>query len=625
MKLRFGLFDFDAAAGELRRDGDFVKLPPQPARLLASLLRRAGEVVTRDELRRELWGADTFVDFERSLNFCVQQVRAALGDSSDNPRFIQTVPRRGYRFIAPVSIVTAHEHPAPLKPPSSPLAFPVPRRHLWLAVPATTLIVLLLAAWLIPFNIAAPRHTPAPASRPTRVVVLPFANLTGDESASYLADGLTDELIARLGAMGGDALAVIARTSAMTYRNTSKTITDIGKELDVAFVVEGSVRRDAGGLRISGSLVPVQQQTAIARWDESFDSGEGGADARNTFAAIRLARLVAIRLLPSAKVSAPQTTADPDAWDALLQANAAIERGTADDARRAVSSLEHAVTVDPGFAGAWAQLAQVKHLLVMMGVERPADAYARAQEAADSAVRLDPQLASAHIAHGLVALWYDWQPARAARDFERALSLNASDAAAHHDYAWSLVALDRADEAVRHMLTARDLDPLSTRANNDIGWLHLQLRQPADAARACEHTLAMDGSSLEAQACLERAYAGRQLYDAALAAARTATPPDATFSGARHSTTAADTLRQLWRWRLDRLQHASESRWINPYTLAVQYALVGDTARALDALESAYDERVGMLVFLKRDPAFDTLRQEPRFDELIRRVSEKAF
>jgi TolB-like protein/DNA-binding winged helix-turn-helix (wHTH) protein len=623
-RLRFGLFEFEAATGELRRDGDVIKLAPQPSRLLGLLLLRPGEVVLRDELRRDLWGDDTYVDFERSLNFCVQQVRAALGDSSDNPRFIQTVPRRGYRFIAPVSAApngTSAAAPPQPQSPRPPFPFPVRRRPLWIGISATALIAL-LGAWIVPLNFT---HSPdSPGRSSTRIVVLPFANLTGDASASSFADGLTDELIAQLGAIGGDRLAVIARTSAMTYRNTSKTVAQIGSELSVQYVVEGSVRREGGALRISSSLVPVVQQTAAARWDERFDRGSPSADTQQTHAAIRLARLVAMQILPSATAAVlPRTTANVDAWTAYLQAYADLEGGTAADAQRAVTSLERAVVLDTTFAAAWAQLAQVHHLLVMMGVARPADTYERARLAAAQAVRLDPQLASAHIARGLIALWNEWQPSDAARAFERALALNASDAVAHHEYAWSLVALGRADEAVRHITTARDLNPLSTRAHNDVGWLHLQLRQPADAARACEQTLAIDPSSLEAQACLERAYVGRQLFDAALAAARSATPPDPAFASPPHAGTPAETLQQLWRWRVDRLEETSRTRWVSPYTLAVHYALVGNKAKALGALEAAYDERAGMMVFLPRDPAFDSLRQEPRFEALLRKLTEK--
>lgn len=647
-RCRFGLFDFDAATGELRREGDVVKLAPQPARVLALLLSRPGAVVLRDELRRELWGDDTFVDFERSLNFCIQQVRGALGDASDNPRFVQTVPRRGYRFIAPVSSilppaarptdpVSASSIPAGAETGSDSAGAPVaepaaaaPRAvgavwREWALAGAAGAAMVALATWLL--WSARPQTTGAPATGATaapRVVVLPFANLTGDPDAAFLVDGLTDEVITQLGALGRDRLAVIARTSAMSYRDTQKTIAAIGAELDARYVVEGALRRDQGGLRVTASLVPAASQTPLARWEETFDTRSTSPDAPQTYAAIRLARLVALKLLdPGEAPRTMRTTNDAAAWEKFLEASSAVQRGTASDVRRAVSLLEEAVAADATFAAAWAQLAQVRHTLVMMGAERPATAYAAARTEAARAIDLDPGLAGAHLAQGLVDLWYAWNPAEAARAFERALALNASDATAHHDLAWALVALGRPDEAVRQMAIARTLDPLSTRANNDVGWLHLHLRQPTEAARACQHTLAIDAGSLEAQACLERAHAQRQRFDAALEAARMATPPDAGFARASNES-AAEMLHRLWRWRADRMARVSQTRWVSPYMMAGQYALIGETRSALAALESAYAERVGMMVLLPIDPVLDGLRGEPRFQSLLEKVTARS-
>ena len=219
-------------------------------------------------------------------------------------------------------------------------------------------------------------------------------------------------------------------------------------------------------------------------------------------------------------------------------------------------------------------------------------------------------------------LWFDWNPTAAAASFERALRLNGSLAAAHHDYAWSLVALGRDEEAIAEIIRARDLDPLSVRANNDIGWLYLHLRRPADAERACEHTLAVDQTALEAQACLERAYSQRGLWDAALNAARTTMPADAFATIAAPGATREDAMRALWKWRLERLELASRTRWISPYTLAVQYVLVGDHPRAIDALERARDEKSGMLVLpgtIPRSIRYAATRAFGRFSERLRK------
>jgi tetratricopeptide (TPR) repeat protein len=303
-----------------------------------------------------------------------------------------------------------------------------------------------------------------------------------------------------------------------------------------------------------------------------------------------------------------------------MRGRALMNRGTTADAQQAIGAFEAATKADAAFAPAWAKLAEARHLLVMMGATRPLDAYPFARDEAARAVAADDRLADSYLAEGLVALWFDWNPAIAAARFERAIALNNSHAAARHDYAWALVALGRNEEAIREITMARDLDPVSVRANNDIGWLYLELGRAADAERACEHTVALDASALEAQACLERAYTQRGLWDAALAAARTTMPAAAFDALAARGGTSQDMVRALWQWRLERLEQAARTRWISPYTLAVQHVLVGNHDRAIDALERARDEKNGMLVFLARDPALDPLREHPRFRAFSARI-----
>jgi TolB-like protein/DNA-binding winged helix-turn-helix (wHTH) protein/Tfp pilus assembly protein PilF len=626
-RCRFGLFEFDFRSGELRREGQLVKLAPQPARVLACLLARPGEIVLREELRDHLWGTDTFVDFERGLNFSILQVRTALGDSSENPRFVQTVPRKGYRFIAPVSLVVPavpQSAEAAVPPPSSTMAGRRPLVRQWLPLIAALVLVAPLP-WLLLVRGSSPATVQpdlAVANR-IRVAVLPFVNLTGDASADYLADGLTDEVISQLGRLGLDRVAVIARTSAMSYRNTTKSVAQIGRELNAGFIVESSIRREDGALRIAASLVPVADEAPTALWSETFGGVDTASADSQTGAAIRLARLIALRLLPGHEPPPlSPATINLAAWDALIQGNALMNRGTSDDVRRAIAAFESAVQRDVTLAAGWARLAAARHQLVMMGAAAPTEQYPRAQQAADRALASDSSLPDAHVARGLVQLWYDWRPAEAAASFERALALNTSSPEALHDSAWAFVALGRDAEAVARITAARDLDPISTRANNDIGWLYLQLRQPAEAMRACRHTLAIQAESLEAQACLERAYVQRGMTDAALGAARATLPAEADAAVRSAGRPAADTLEQIWRWRLARLQDAAKTRWISPYTLATHFAMVGDTARALDQLEAAAEQRAGMLVFLERDPAVDSLRREPRFQALVARLTE---
>jgi len=404
----------------------------------------------------------------------------------------------------------------------------------------------------------------------------------------------------------------------MAYRDTKKTIGQIGRELKATYVVENSLRRDGDTLRIGSRLVPTEDDSPAAVWTETFADADGGDATGSSNAAVRLARLIAIELLPEARAGdLPAARSSPAAWDALMQGLAAMNRGTPDDVRRAIQHFETATSLYPKFASAWASLAEARHLLVMMGAVAPLDAYPLAQEEARRALAADPTLPDAHLAQGLVLLWYELRPKEAAASFERALSLNASSAAALHDYAWALVALNRDDDAVANIVAARDLNPLSVRANNDIGWLYLQLRQPADAIRACQHTLAIFPDSLEAQACLERAYLQRGMTQSALRAALITMPQQI-------RTSAPTTIEAVWRMRLERLETVARTRWVSPYTLATHFAMVGQRERALDQLEAAAEQRVGMMMFLDRDPAVDSLRQDPRFRTLRARLTESA-
>jgi TolB-like protein len=449
--------------------------------------------------------------------------------------------------------------------------------------------------------------------------VLPFVNLTGDENADYVVDGLTDEVIAQLGALGRSRLGVIARTSVMTYRETPKTVAEIGRELNVHYVLEGSVRGDGSRVRVNAQLVSTDDEAHM--WAGTFERAADEAMALQTDVAARVVRALALQLVTDReRVDRPPST-NRAAWDAYLQARYWMNRGSADAVKRAVEHLERAVAVDPEFAGAWALLAEVKHLQVMIGDVAPTDAYPRAAEAAERAVSLAPQLPDSHVAAGVVQLWFEWSPSKAQASFERALSLNGSHGVAHHDYAWTLVALGRLEEAVAHIEIARDLDPLSIRSTADVGWLRLHLRQPGEASLACEQALALAPSALEPQACFERAFIQRGLLAEAARAARTMLPTDGPLTrGWDESRTAAEKLGAVWRWRLERLEETSRTRWVSPYVLAVHHLLLGNEDAALTKLEEAVEQRVSTMVLLRTDPAVDGVRDEPRFHALLENI-----
>jgi TolB-like protein/DNA-binding winged helix-turn-helix (wHTH) protein/Tfp pilus assembly protein PilF len=623
---RFGGFELDARTGELRRDGTVVKLQPQPFRVLELLAGHAGELVTREELKKALWGEETYVDFERGLNFCINQVRAALGDSAESPQFIQTLPRRGYRFIAEV---THSESPqSPLRAGSESTLSGSTARLKDLGRTAPTWQLLLLGVALLTLIVAGATflartaRTPTPPQTPrTMIAVLPLEDLTGDPPPSWFADGLTDELIAQIGRVSPQRLGIIARTSAMTYRGSSKTVGDIGRELGVSHVVEGSLRREGNRLRVTVQLVGVADQTPI--WSETYDRSVHGALTIQSEIAAQVARALALELLAVPWTAATWTgTRNPAARDALLRGRYFLNRGTPGDFRTALTHVEEAARQDPSFAAAHAARAEVHHLLAMFGVMPPVEAYTQARGAASEAVRLDANLGEAHAAMGLVHLWANWNPGAASVSFARAIALNPSDAAAHHDYAWALVALERFDEAAAHVIRARELDPVSPRASNDIGWLFLQIRQPSEAMRACRQTLALDPESIEAQQCLERAHMQRGEVTEALAAARTAalrrqSPMVAVLDEAG---TPEERLLRLWRWRLERLQSVAGERYVSPYTIAMHYAVLGDEDAALAQLERAYESRAAAMVLVRTDPIFERLHEHPRFIKLVEMI-----
>jgi TolB-like protein/DNA-binding winged helix-turn-helix (wHTH) protein len=630
--VRFGPFELNPRSGELRRDGVPVKLQPQPAKVLALLVERPGELVLREEIKKALWGEETYVDFERGLNFCILQVRTALGDSSEHPRYIETLPRRGYRFIAPLksqgsprgTLGEPWGTPATSRTGSAKATVKEPGRSrstLLRAIAISAVVVAALAGGA--FYVSRYPSAPAPAGR-VMVAVLPFDDLSGEQPA-YLADGLTEELIVQLGRVSPRQMGVIARTSAMTYRGASKSVAEIGRELGVSHVIEGSVRRQGDRVRISTQLVAVADQSQV--WSDTFDRDASGALSLQNEVAARVTRALALELVPAAStIPAPTATTQVAARDAYLRGRHFANRGLPGDLRTALQHFEEATRIDSSFAAALAAQADTYHLLAMFGQMPASEAYARAAERARDAIRLEPNLADAHAAAGLVHFWGEWQPARAAAAFERAIDLNPSDASAHHDYAWSLVALQRFDEAVTHVTRARELDPLSVRASSDVGWLYLQIRQPTEAARACEHTLRIDPDSIEAQQCLERAHLQRGRHLEALAAARagferTRGPVPAVLET---TDSPAEQLMRIWKWRIERLESLSRERYVNPYTLAMHYVVVGDHERALASLEQAYESRAAVMVLLPSDPVFDALRPHPRFRRLIAQITGRA-
>jgi DNA-binding winged helix-turn-helix (wHTH) protein/TolB-like protein/Tfp pilus assembly protein PilF len=466
--LRFGVFELDLRRQELRRAGVLIKLTPQQFRVLRMLVEACGQVCTREAIQREIWGNEVYVDFDRSLNVCIAAIRSALNDDSEASRFIQTVPRQGYRFVAPVEGVG----------PSAPPAKPNTRR--WVLA-ATCALVLALAIWRI-----------TSADRSLRLAVLPFENLTGEMADRTTALGLTDELTSQLGAANPGRLAVIGRTSASRYAATKA-------DLPLDYLVEGSLRSESGQVRIAVRLVEARGQTQI--WNHMFQAEGQGKLALQQSVAMTVTREVAARLFPhSAPAAAPAYAADPQAAEAYWNGRYLDRTNPA----RALEWFEQAARGDAGFAAPRAAIAEAWLGRALAGSD-PRDAFAKSRAAAEEALRIDPNNAEAHAVLGAVLFWDAWNRAESRRHLERALALNASLARARHDYAFLLVETGAPDAGIQELRTAISLDPLAPRVNLDAGWIFLQARRFDEAVRYATRALELEPRMVEARLCIARA------------------------------------------------------------------------------------------------------------------------
>jgi len=612
--IRFAEFELALKSGELRRNGDIIRLQPQPFKVLVFLASHAGQTVTRQELQQAVWQAETFVDFEHGLNFCIKQIRNALGDDAQSPRLIETLPRRGYRFIAEVEKLNGSSTIDPArefaKPETERTAQPKSSARMFVLI-GVIVIAALIAGY---FAWRRPREVAAPQSK-VMIAVLPFENLSGDPAEDYFSDGMTEEMIARLGQLQPKSLGVIARTSAMTYKGANKDIARIGRELGVGFVVEGSVRRADDRVRITAQLIQVSDQTHL--WSDSYDRSTGDALRVQRQVADQIATALAIELLADKKKEA-EGAESAEAVDAYLRGRYLWNKGDRESVSRSVEYFNQAIERDSNYAGAWAGLADAYRLLGMNYAMLPAEAYPKATDAASRAVELDPANADALVSLATIKFRYEWRWDEAEQYFRRALEINPNLGMAHHDYAWFLVAMQRFDEGIEHMKQAQRLDPLSPLANSDVGWVYLMARRYDEAIEQINRTLELEPSFGSALACLERAYtlSGRPREALETLLKETGGPGGISTRDGDPS----QTMKSLYRKRLERRLEAMKKVRSSSYSMATTCASAGDREQTFAWLERAFSERDPMLVQARTDPAFDALRSDPRFVTVIKQI-----
>jgi TolB-like protein/DNA-binding winged helix-turn-helix (wHTH) protein/Tfp pilus assembly protein PilF len=613
--VRFGAFELDLHSRELRKHGHRVRLVGQPVELLTCLLETPGEVVTREALQKRLWPDDTFVNFEHSLNAAVKRLRRALNDTAESPRFVETLPRRGYRFIASMQeedVVERDHPPAAATVADDPEAgMERQRRGSWTIAAAVVLVVSIAsAAWF-----ERVRNGPSPIRS---LAVLPLENLSADPSQEYFSEGLTDELITELGQI--KALRVISRTSVMTYEKVRKPLPDIARELAVDAIVEGTVLRSGKRVRVTAQLIQAASDKHL--WAESYESDLGDALAIQQKVARSIANEIKIELTQHEKmVLALPKRVNPESHEAYLKGRYFWNKRTADGLQKAIGYFNQAVDIDPTYAPAYSGLADSYALLGdwEYGVLAPREAYPKAKAAAAKALELDSELAEAHISLAFALDGFDWDFEAGGREFRRGLELNPGYATGHQWYAGHLTLLGNNSEAINEMKKAESLDPLSLIISADLAEDFFIARRYEEGVDQIRKTMEMDPSFPMAHYQLGQSYLERRQYGQAVDEFRKAVALSggnpACLSGLGYATAVSGKKSEA-EAILNDLKNRPNAA--GAPEMAVVYAGLDQRDEAIAWLEKSYEARFNPGVL--RRPMFDPLRSDARFADLMRRV-----
>jgi TolB-like protein/DNA-binding winged helix-turn-helix (wHTH) protein/Flp pilus assembly protein TadD len=631
--VRFGTFEISLQSGEVRKAGLRIRVQQQPMRLLEILLEHPGEVVTREELRTRVWPSESFGDFDQALNIAIGKLRSALGDSAESPRFIETIPKRGYRFIADVSVVDTDGRPKKQESITGDLPVTVPEHGIealglavaaqrrfsptrWIVI-ALALIIIISLAILSVWRFRS--RTPA-ATGIQSIAVLPLENLSGDASQNYFADGMTDELITDLAQIS--ALRVISRTSVMVYKGARKPLPQIARELSVDAVVEGTVLRSGDQVRITAQLIEASTDKHL--WSQSYEGELRDTLALQNRVARAIADQIRINLTPREQAALKNAKAvDPESYESYLKGRYFWNKRTADGLKAARAYFNQAIEEDPKYPQAYSGLADTYALLGdwQYAVMTPKESFPKAKAAAIKALELDGSLGEAHNSLAFVLDGFDWDFEAAGKEFQRAIELSPGYATAHHWYAWHLSLLGRFDEAIAEMKKAQNLDPLSLIINADLAELLVLAHHYDESIAQSRKTIEMDPNFALAHNQLGQAYLQQHIYGEAVTELKKAVQlssdsPTCIANLARAY--VASGRRNEAEKLLDDLKKRSNSAYSNAPEIAIVYVSLGDTDQAMNWLERGYEERFNPGVLLR--PGFDPLRSDARFEELLRRI-----
>ncbi len=626
--VRFEGYQIDLQTGELRKNGTKVRLSGQPFQILALLLERPGELISREELRTRLWPDEVFVDFDHSLNAAVNKLREALCDSASDVRLIETLPKRGYRFIgrietrdkpATLQVALVPHGPAPPPPRNRLNRLDITLNH------ALTLSVLVLAGLLTGLYVYSRRSQTSGNVVPAihSIAVLPLKNLSGDPAQEYFVDGMTEEIIGRLSMIRG--LRVISRTSAMHFKDTRAPLPEIAKALGVDAMVEGSVIRDGGRVRVHAQLI--RAVTDEHFWSETYDRELGDALALESDVAQAIAARVEVTVTGAERarlVAARQVS--PDVYESFLKGQLAERSNSPSATQESIAYFEEAIKKDPAFAPAYLGLAKAYDGLGMPGVggAPPSELQPKVTSAVRKALELDPALPGAHALMGsLYQMQWQWNDAE--REYKLALELDPNDAGAHLSFSSWLLSQGRTEEALAWSRRARELDPIGI-TGHTMGWILFQSHHYDEAIRELRSDLEVhqddastywscwflgfaliaNGQPDEAIPVLEKALALSERNPAVIGVL---------VRAYAHAGRRTEALRLL-----DELKRRQQAGYVPSAAFVNAYLGLGDNEQTFFWLERAFKERSPILQYIKVHPFFDPLRGDPRFADLVRRV-----
>ena len=598
--------------------------------ILTLLVESNGQLVTRDQIIERIWGKNVFLDTEHGINTAIRKIRQALGDDPEQPRFVQTVTGKGYRFIAPTieisergngsAITTAH--PSTFDAPSAiDSSAPLPQKGRWPRFAMLAVAAGLTFAFFVAYLGWRKAHI-APLSNTGHVMlaVLPFENLSGNPSEDYFSDGLTEELITQLGALSPDQLGVIARTTSKAYKRTSESVQQIARELGVDYIIESSVRRDGDLMRISVQLIRTGDQVHV--WAHSYDRQISHSIALQEEVARAVAEQIKIKLSLAHGGPSGLRPLNPQANEAYLRGRYFWNQFTVAGYGKAIAYFQQAIDRDPSFAEAYSGLAESYYLLVVTDAMSPQEGESKALEAARKAVALDEGLAESHNALGNAMLGlYDWS--RAEAEFKRAVELNPSYSTEHRFYAALLVTLKRHEEAWEQINQAMRTDPLSLPNNAEVVRTLYYARDYDRATDQAKKALQLEPDYYRTHFWLARVYAQKGMYGEAIAESEKVLQamPDSSVGLTELAYSLAVGSRQPEaRKVLQRLEQKSKRDFVPAYNFAVIHVALREQDKALYYLQKAYQERDWALMVLAVEPRLDPLRSDPRFQELVRKV-----